>query len=201
MIAIIDYGMGNLRSVQKALEKVGAKTVITQEPSDILRSQKIVLPGVGAMQPAMEKLQSLGLIAPIRESIASNKPFLGICLGLQLLFEESDEGGNVKGLGIFKGKVIRFSKLKVPHMGWNRINIKDAGNLLFSGVKNQSFVYFCHSYCVRPEDTGVIATTTDYAIDFVSSVRKENVFGVQFHPEKSQDIGLRILKNFSGLKE
>lgn len=200
MIAIIDYGMGNLRSVQKALEKVGAKAVITQKPSDIARCQKIVLPGVGAMQPAMEKLESLGLIAPIRECIEKGKPFLGICLGLQLLFEESNEGGNVKGLGILKGQVVRFSKLKVPHMGWNRIDIKNADNELFVGVKNQSFVYFCHSYYVKPKDTAVIATTTDYAIDFVSSVRKENIFGVQFHPEKSQDIGLSILKNFTGLK-
>jgi len=196
MIAIIDYGMGNLRSVQKALEKVGAQALVTQNPKDVHDAQKIVLPGVGAMKPAMEKLQSLGFIKPIQETIRSGKPFLGICLGLQLLFEESDEGGKVKGLGLLPGSVKRFTSLKVPHMGWNQINIKQSQCPLFAGIDNLSFMYFCHSYFVSPQNTACNATTTDYGVEFTSSVCKDNVFGVQFHPEKSQELGLRILRNF-----
>lgn len=196
MIAIIDYGMGNLRSVQKAFEKVGATAIVTQNTKDIENANKVVLPGVGAMQPAMEKLQALGLIDQIKKTINCRKPFLGICLGLQLLFEKSAEGGSVKGLGILPGSVERFNTLKVPHMGWNQVSINNTQCPLFKNIKDQSHVYFCHSYYVKPSETAIAATTTDYGIPFVSSVYLDNIFGVQFHPEKSQSLGLQILKNF-----
>ena len=199
VIAIIDYGMGNLRSVQKAFEKVGAAAVITQNPGDIEKADQVVLPGVGAMQPAMQKLKELHLIAPIKKAITDGKPFLGICLGLQLLFEKGFEGGEVDGLGIFPGTVERFSSLKVPHMGWNQIKIKDPQSPFFAGVSNMSHFYFCHSYYVKPTDPNIIAAATDYGIEFASAIAWENVFGVQFHPEKSQTLGLEILKNFSQL--
>ena len=200
MITIIDYGMGNLRSVQKALEAGGAETLITQKPKDIDRAQKIVLPGVGAMQPAMEKLNSLGLVEPIKKSITDGKPFLGICLGLQLLFEKSDEGGAVAGLGVLKGHVKRFTSLKVPHMGWNQLEIKNKKCALFTGIADSSFVYFCHSYYVQPGEKSVIAAAADYGVEFASAVNQGSIFGVQFHPEKSQKIGLNILKNFIKVK-
>ena len=200
MIAVIDYGMGNLRSVQKALEKVGAKATITQHADEITRAQKVVLPGVGAIKAAMDKLESLQLIESIKTALASKKPFLGICLGLQLLFEESNEGGVVKGLGIFTGKVTRFTDLKVPHMGWNQIAVQQKTCPLFKGIAADSNVYFCHSYYVLPRANDVVAATTDYGTVFASAIWKNNIFGVQFHPEKSQDIGLKILKNFTELK-
>ncbi|MBF0384680.1 MAG: imidazole glycerol phosphate synthase subunit HisH [Candidatus Omnitrophica bacterium] len=197
MITIIDYGMGNLRSVQKALEHVGAKAKITQNHKDIDKAVKIVLPGVGAMQPAYDKLKSLYLIEPIKNFISKNKPFLGICLGLQLLFEESDEGQNTKGLGILKGNVNKFTKLKIPQMGWNQIIIKNRDCKIFKGIDDLANVYFCHSYFANPKDKNDIASTTSYGREFASSVNKENIFGVQFHPEKSQKIGLKILENFT----
>ncbi len=196
MIAIIDYGMGNLRSVQKALEKAGAQAEITQSPEDILKADKVVLPGVGAIRPAMEKLRDLDMVPAIRETIAKNKPFLGICLGLQLLFERSDEGGMVEALGILPGTVDRFSSLKVPQMGWNSLKIRQAECSLFSGLKNDTYVYFCHSYFVNPAEKAVMATSTNYGVDFTSSICKGNLFGVQFHPEKSQAAGIKILENF-----
>ncbi len=196
MIAIIDYGMGNLRSVQKALEKVGAQAQITQNPDEIKKAQKVVLPGVGAMQPAMQKLKELKLMDPIKESIALGKPFLGICLGLQLFFEKGYEGGEVEGIGIFRGTVERFSSLKVPHMGWNQIKIERPATRLLAGCENESHFYFCHSYFVRPKDPSVVAATTDYGVSFACAVEQNNIFGVQFHPEKSQSIGLKVLKNF-----
>ncbi len=199
MIAIIDYGMGNLRSVQKALEKIGASAQITQDPNVIKSADKAVLPGVGAMQPAMEKLEALGLVQPICDVIAGGKPFLGICLGFQLLFEKSSEGGSVKGLGALKGNVERFSSLKIPQIGWNQLNIRNADSPILKGVNELSNVYFCHSYFVKPIDDAIIATTTNYGIEFTSSVNKDNIFGVQFHPEKSQTVGLQILKNFQEL--
>ncbi|MCA9406486.1 MAG: imidazole glycerol phosphate synthase subunit HisH [Candidatus Omnitrophica bacterium] len=200
MIAIIDYGMGNLRSVQKAMEKVGGQAIVTHKPEDILNAAKVVLPGVGAMAPAMEQLQSLGLIDSINKSIAEKKPFLGICLGYQLLFESSNEGGNVKGLGLLKGTVERFSNdVKVPHMGWNQLQLTDRAGVLFNNIDPQACVYFCHSYFVRPKDGNVVATTTDYGVEFASAVCHNNIFGVQFHPEKSQTTGLTILKNFINL--
>ncbi len=195
MIAIIDYGMGNLRSVAKALEAAGAADVrITSDPKIISQADKIVLPGVGAFKEAMRELRRLGLIKAIKDNIFK-KPFLGICLGLQLLFSESEEGGKVKGLGIFPGIVRRFpDKLKVPHMGWNQIKVKK-GKILKNIPKNAYF-YFCHSYYVVPKDKGLIAAATDYGKEFVSAIAKDNLFACQFHPEKSQASGLRLLKNF-----
>ena len=196
MIGIIDYGMGNLRSVQKALEKVGAETFITHKPEKLEDATKIVLPGVGAMQPAMERLNNLELVEPIKKKIAEKVPFLGICLGLQLLFETSTEGVDTKGLGIIKGRVERFKNLKVPQMGWNQLTNCQNGADLFQGIDDQSNVYFCHSYYVIPEDKNITTTLTHYGIDFTSSIQQDNVHAVQFHPEKSQSIGLKILENF-----
>ncbi len=197
MITIIDYGMGNLRSVQKAFERVGAKAIIADNCAAIKKADKLVLPGVGAMQPAYQKLQSLGIIPSIKEFIESGKPFLGICLGLQLLFERSEEGRTTKGLGILEGDVKKFKSLKVPQMGWNQIKIKKDKCPLFKGIENSSNVYFCHSYYVNPQDKDAVVTVTDYGRDFTSAIWKENIFGVQFHPEKSQKIGLKILENFN----
>ncbi len=199
MIAIIDYGMGNLRSVQKALEKAGAAAQITHNAADILKADKVVLPGVGAMAPAMQKLNELNLISVIRKVTADGKPFLGICLGLQLLFEKSSEGGHVEGLKILDGTVERFTQGKVPHMGWNQVKIQPAANKMCAGVKDGDNVYFCHSYFVNPKDKGIIATFTNYGIDYASAIAMKNVWGVQFHPEKSQAVGLQILKNFVAL--
>jgi len=199
MIAIIDYGMGNLRSVCKAFEAVGAKAKVTHIVGDILNADKVVLPGVGAMGPAMQKLQELALTGPIRKVIADGKPFLGICLGMQLLFERSSEGGFAEGLKILKGNVERFTELKVPHMGWNQIKIQPAGNQMFKDLAPDENLYFCHSYFVKPQDTSVAAGITNYGIDFASAVVRGNVWGVQFHPEKSQKCGLQILKNFGDL--
>ena len=196
MITIIDYGMGNLRSVQKALENVGAKTQITQNIKDVEKADKLVLPGVGAMQPAMDKLNELGLIAAIKDFLNQKKPFLGICLGFQLLFDKSDEGGEVQGLGICSGRVKKFTSLKVPHMGWNQLKIQKKDCPLFKGVEEGANVYFCHSYYAETQDKNLAATLTDYGISYASSIWKDNLFGVQFHPEKSQAVGLRILENF-----
>ena len=196
MIAIIDYGMGNLRSVHKAFEAVGAQARVTNIIEDILKADKVVLPGVGAMGPAMQKLQELALTGPIRKVIKDGKPFLGICLGLQLLFEKSSEGGFCEGLKILEGSVDRFTMLKVPHMGWNQIQPQVAGSKLFAGLKSGENMYFCHSYFVVPKDISIAAGMTHYGIDFVSAVARGNIWGVQFHPEKSQKAGLQILKNF-----
>ena len=211
MIAIIDYGMGNLRSVQKGFERMGREAVVTRDPKTILDAGKVVLPGVGAFPDCMRNLEEYGLIDAVKQSISSGKPFLGICLGLQLLFTESEEFGISKGLDIIKGKVIRFKgpafdtphsaldTLKVPHMGWNSLSIKRRPPAL-QDVPDGSHVYFVHSFHVVPEDKGVIATTTNYGIDFVSSIWKDNVLAVQFHPEKSQALGLSILKHFGEMK-
>jgi len=207
MIAIIDYGMGNLRSVQKGFERMGREAVVTRDPKTILDAGKVVLPGVGAFPDCMRNLVEYGLIDAVQKSIAAGKPFLGICLGLQLLFTESEEFGISKGLDIIKGKVIRFKgpafdtphsalgTLKVPHMGWNSLSIKRRPPAM-QDVPDGSHVYFVHSFHVVPEDKGVIATTTNYGIDFVSSIWKDNLFAVQFHPEKSQHAGLTLLANF-----
>jgi len=211
MIAIIDYGMGNLRSVQKGFERMGREAVVTRDPKTILDAGKVVLPGVGAFPDCMRNLVEYGLIDAVQKSIAAGKPFLGICLGLQLLFTESEEFGISKGLDIIKGKVIRFKgpafdtphsalgTLKVPHMGWNSLSIKRRPPAM-QDVPEGSHVYFVHSFHVVPEDKGVIATTTNYGIDFVSSIWKDNIFAVQFHPEKSQALGLSILKRFGEMK-
>ena len=204
MIAIIDYGMGNLRSVQKGFERMGHEAMVTSDAKAIQNASKIVLPGVGAFPDCMRNLEQYGLIDAVRKSISSGKPFLGICLGLQLLFTESEEFGISKGLDIINGRVIRFkgpafAGLKVPHMGWNSISIKRRAPAL-QDVPDNSHVYFVHSFHVVPEDKGVIATTTPYGTEFVSSIWKENIFAVQFHPEKSQTLGLSILKRFGELK-
>ena len=202
MIAVIDYGMGNLRSVQKALEVSGAKTKVTSSAKDLEKCDKLVFPGVGAFGAAMKELKRLKLVDPIRDAIGEGKPFLGLCLGLQLLFERSEEAPGIKGLGILKGEVRRFKVkgLKVPHMGWNSINQKSkTKNKILDGVPNGSYMYFVHSYYVKPKDKGVILTTTDYGAEFVSGVCMNNVYGLQFHPEKSQEMGLEILKNFVNL--
>jgi len=199
MIAVIDYGMGNLRSVSKALESVGANVKVTSDPKEIDSAGAIVLPGVGAFKRAMTNLEELNIIPSIRKSIDENKPFLGICLGLQLLFTESEEHGTHKGLDIIKGRVKKFSTgLKVPHMGWNQIRIKDSGSKinLFNKIPDNSFFYFVHTYCVEPKDESVIRATTEYGRTFVSAVNKDNVWGVQFHPEKSSSLGLKIMENF-----
>jgi len=197
MIALIDYGMGNLRSVQKGLEKVGAKVNVTDKAEDLRTASGIVLPGVGAFRDCIHELTKLGLIDTLIEEISSGKPYLGICLGLQILFEESEEFGRCNGLGIFKGKVVRFreSNLKIPHMGWNTINIKKSSSIL-KDIPDQSYFYFVHSYYVVPDDSEIILTSTEYGLEFTSSVSKNNIFGVQFHPEKSQALGLRMLGNF-----
>lgn len=197
MIAIIDYGMGNLRSVQKAFERVGASAFITQSAQDIRSAQKVVLPGVGAMQPAMDKLKALHIIDTIQDVVSKGTPFLGICLGFQLLFEKSYEGGDVRGLGIVKGEVKRFTELKIPQIGWNQLRIQRKDCPLFKGVGKAADVYFCHSYFVDPLQKDIIASTTEYGIEFASALWKGNLFGVQFHPEKSQKVGLQVLKNFS----
>lgn len=207
MIAIIDYDMGNIRSVQKAFENVGASTSVTRDPAVIADASHVVLPGVGAFKDCMKNLAEYGLIDPIHKAISSGKPFLGICLGLQLLFDEGMEFGLHKGLGVIKGRVVRFpamkddagAELKVPHMGWNSIDKKKESPLL-EGVADGSYVYFVHSYYALPADDSVILTTTGYGIDFTSSIQKDNVMACQFHPEKSQKTGLKILKNFSSIR-
>ena len=202
MIAIIDYGMGNLRSVQKAFERVGHQAVITREPRAIKQADRVVLPGVGAFGDCMNNLRRYGLENPIREAIDGGKPFLGICLGLQLLFTESEEFGTHKGLNILPGKITRFPasanhsmKLKVPHMGWNTISVCQSAPLL-QGIDSGSHVYFVHSFFVEPDDLDMVCTMTDYGQPFVSSVWKDNIFASQFHPEKSQRVGLRLFHNF-----
>ena len=201
MIAVIDYGMGNLRSVEKALENVGGKPKVTSRPEDLKKCEKLVFPGVGAFGPAMKELRRLKLVEPIREEIAAGKPFLGLCLGLQLLFDKSEEAPGIKGLGILKGESKRFRSkaLKVPHMGWNVIKEsrdQGPGARILKGVPNGSFMYFVHSYYVKPKDRNIVLTTTDYGIKFVSGICRDNIYGFQFHPEKSQGLGLKILENF-----
>ena len=199
MIRIVDYGMGNLRSVQKAFEKLGVAAEIVTSPDQIAGAQKLVLPGVGAFRDAIHELQRLELVDPIREHIQRDKPFLGICLGLQLLFDVSFEDGEWKGLGVLAGDVVRFPAipdLKVPHMGWNTLGRKQNCHLL-QGIPADASVYFVHSYYVRPQDESVVAATTNYGIPFTSMVQRGNMFATQFHPEKSQKVGLKLLENFS----
>ena len=199
MIAIVDYSMGNIHSVQKALGLFGAKTLITNKPEDISGSDKIVLPGVGAFDDASLELEKQGLVPVLKEAIKKGKPFLGICLGMQLLFEKSEEAKKNKGLGVFKGSVKQFQQsksLKVPHMGWNQLKVISGACPLLKGIPSGAFVYFCHSYYPDCKNKSNIAATTEYGGNFASVVWQKNVFGVQFHPEKSQETGLRILKNF-----
>ena len=201
MIAIIDYGMGNLRSVQKAFEYLDHEAVVTAEPDMVDRAAKVVLPGVGAVEDAMAELRRRALIEPVLLAIESGSPFLGICLGMQLLFETSHENGPHEGLGILGGEVVRFElppEYSVPHMGWNQLMIRRRAPIL-EGIGQGTQFYFAHSYYVVPADPGVIATETDYYEPFCSMVWRDNLFATQFHPEKSQSDGLRLLGNFAEL--
>ena len=198
MIAIIDYDAGNIKSVEKALQKLGADVVITKDAKEILQADKVILPGVGAFGDAMANLKKFGLDKVIYEVVEKGTPFLGICLGLQLLFERSDETPGVAGLGILKGEILRIpdkDDLKIPHMGWNSLHLQNQGRL-FQGLPEQSYVYFVHSYYLKAEDEQIVKATTDYSVNIHASVEKGNVFACQFHPEKSSDVGLQILKNF-----
>jgi glutamine amidotransferase len=201
MIAIVDYGMGNLRSVKKAFENLGFPANVTRNPEEILNSNGLVLPGVGAFGDCMKNLEEYGLVEPIKAFIETGKPFLGICLGLQLLFEESEESPGVEGLGVLRGRVVRFPRLekeglKVPHMGWNQIEIKKPTPVL-KGIPEGSWFYFVHSYYPEPENNSINALQTHYGVEFTSAVESENIFACQFHPEKSSTMGLKILENFA----
>lgn len=201
MTAIIDYDAGNLRSVEKALQALGEETVITRDRDEILAADRVILPGVGAFGDAMEKLHQYGLVEIIRQVVQKGTPFLGICLGQQLLFEESEESQGVPGLGILKGKIRRIPNtpgLKIPHMGWNSLTLRP-GTRLFSGLGEEPYVYFVHSYYLEAADPEIVAASADYGVVIHAAVEKGNVFACQFHPEKSSDTGLQILKNFISL--
>ena len=203
MIAIIDYDAGNLRSVEKALEALGQQVIVTKDAETIRQAEKVILPGVGAFGDAMANLQRLGLVEVIRETAASGKPFLGICLGLQLLFEDSDKTPGVPGLGILRGHIKRIPEqpgLKVPHMGWNNLELHHDG-ALFRGLPEHPYVYFVHSYYLEAEDPDIVTATAEYGVTIHASVQSGNLFACQFHPEKSSQIGLAILKNFAELPE
>ena len=202
MIAIIDYDAGNLKSVEKALQSIGEDTIVSRDREEILRADKVILPGVGSFGDAMQKLRDYKLDEVIKEVTESGKPFLGICLGLQLLFERSEETPGVEGLGILKGEILRIPDhegLKIPHMGWNSIDIKE-GSRLFEGIDRQSYMYFVHSYYLKAKNPEDVAATTWYSTDIHAAVEHDNIFACQFHPEKSSELGLRILKNFADLR-
>ena len=201
MIAIVDYGMGNLRSVQKGFEKVGHTATITSDAAQILAAERVILPGVGAFEDAMQELRTRGLIEPVRQSALSGRPFLGICLGLQILFKVSHEGGRHEGLGILAGEVVRFAPpagYKVPHMGWNQLTIRRETPLL-AGLSAEPYMYFVHSYYAAPKDPAVVVAEANYPQPFAAVVARGNLFATQFHPEKSQSDGLKILRNFAEL--
>lgn len=203
MIAIIDYDAGNLKSVEKALIRLGEDVVISREPSVILGANKVILPGVGAFGDAMGKLKEFGLDKVIREAADRGTPFLGICLGLQLLFERSEESPGVEGLGILKGEILRIPDcegLKIPHMGWNSLELQNNGRL-FRGISGNPYVYFVHSYYLKAAEPGIVKASTWYSASIHASVEKGNIFACQFHPEKSGDIGLQILKNFAAIEK
>lgn len=196
-IVVVDYGMGNLRSVEKAFEKAGARVLVSAKPSDVRNADKLVLPGVGSFGHAMRELKARRLVEPILEKIDEGAPYLGLCLGLQLLFESSEEARD-KGLGVLPGKVLRFKgSLKIPHMGWNKLDIRMKNNPLFKGTAAEDHFYFVHSYYAKLEDRSALAATTDYGVDFCSAVWKDNVFATQFHPEKSQTAGQVLIRNFA----
>ena len=201
LIAIIDYDAGNIKSVEKAIQSLGEVSVVTRDREEILSADKVILPGVGSFGDAMEKIRSYGLEEVIHEVVAKKTPFLGICLGLQLMFERSDESEGVKGLGILKGEILRIPDkegLKIPHIGWNSLKFPNEGRL-FKGLKEDSYVYFVHSYYLKAEEPEIVTATTEYSTLIHASVEKDNVFACQFHPEKSSDVGLTILKNFINL--
>jgi len=199
MVTIIDYAINNLRSVEKAFVSMNIPVEVTDDPERIRKAEKLVLPGVGAFADAMSNLQAKNLIAAIRESVRSGTPLLGLCLGLQLLFSESEEFGRTEGFQFIPGKVKRLpDRMLVPHIGWNQLHLQRSDPLL-DGVREDSFVYFVHSYYAEPEDRGDVLATTDYEIEFPSIARRDNVWATQFHPEKSQDVGLRMLKNFAAM--
>ncbi len=201
MIAIIDYDAGNIKSVEKAFEFLGKETIITRDADVILKADKVVLPGVGAFGDAMRKLEEYNLVDVINNVVKAGTPLLGICLGLQLLFDSSEESEGVEGLGILKGRIVRFTEkkgYKIPQIGWNSLNINPLSRL-FKDIPQQSYVYFVHSYYLNAEDADVVAASCEYTNCFHAAVEKDNVFACQFHPEKSGEIGLRILKNFAEL--
>lgn len=201
MIAIIDYDAGNLKSVEKALISLGENPVVSRDPEVILKADKVILPGVGSFKEAMERLKEYKLVDVIHEVVKMEKPFLGICLGLQLLFESSEESPGVEGLGILKGRILRipyYEQLKIPHIGWNSLRFPNKGRL-FAGLEDEPYVYFVHSYYLEAEEPEIVVASTWYGTDIHASVEKGNVFACQFHPEKSSDTGLKILKNFAGL--
>ncbi len=203
MITVVDYGMGNLRSVAKALEKVGFDVKVSSNPQDIKDAKGIVVPGVGAFGDAIHNLERFGLLDEVVKAVEEGKPYLGICLGLQILFEYGYEFGEHEGLGLLKGKVIRFENkegYKVPHMGWNQVWIKQKEGL-FSDIKEGEYFYFVHSFYAVPSEEKDIASITDYSVDFCSAVQKDNIWAVQFHPEKSQKAGLKLLENFKTFVE
>jgi glutamine amidotransferase len=198
MIAIIDYDAGNIKSVEKALKTLGQDVVITRDADTILNADKVILPGVGAFGDAMGKLHDYGLVEVIHKVVEKKIPFLGICLGLQLMFESSEETPGVEGLGLLKGKVVKIpdnGELKIPHMGWNSLHFQNHGRL-FANLPQDSYVYFVHSYYLQAEDESIVKATTEYSTCIHASVEKDNVFACQFHPEKSSEVGLTILKNF-----
>lgn len=198
MIAIIDYDAGNIKSVEKALQALGEKAVTTRDRDVILNAEKVILPGVGAFGDAMEKIHKYGLYEVIHQVVEQKTPFLGICLGLQLLFERSEESKGVEGLSILKGEILRIPEkqdLKIPHIGWNSLKFPNAGRL-FRGISEESYVYFVHSYYLKAKEEEIVTATTEYGTLIHASVEKDNVFACQFHPEKSSAVGLQILKNF-----
>ena len=198
MIAMIDYDAGNIKSVEKALLLLGQEVEVTGDPERILKAEKVILPGVGAFGDAMENLKRAGLDEVIRRVAAKGTPFMGICLGLQLLFERSDEAPGAKGLGLLEGEILKIPDqegLKIPHMGWNSLHLEHGGRL-FRGIEEQSYVYFVHSYYLKAKDESIVKASTEYSTHIHASVEKGNIFGCQFHPEKSSTAGLRILKNF-----
>lgn len=199
MIAIVDYGMGNLRSVQKAFEYLGYEVELVGDSNRLLSAEGVVLPGVGSFGKAMENLRKQGLVDPLRQFISSGRPFLGICLGLQLLFELSEEGEQ-EGLGMLRGRIVRFGKgLKVPHIGWNSLRIRRKDCPLMEEINDGSYFYFVHSYYVIPEDKDIVVATSDYGSEFAAVIWSDNIYAVQFHPEKSQRIGLKLIDNFGRL--
>ena len=198
MIAIIDYDAGNIRSVEKALQYLGEEVIVTRKREEILQADKVILPGVGAFGDAMEKIRSYGLEEVIHEVVNRKTPFLGICLGLQLLFEASEESEGVRGLGILPGKIVKIPDapgLKIPHIGWNSLKFPSDG-VLFHGLKEDSYVYFVHSYYLQAAEEEIIKATTEYGVTIHAAVEKDNVYACQFHPEKSSEVGMQILKNF-----